>query len=220
MDRAQASALAKFLVDLHNDNFGKISSQGALNKYSALKATEAKKNQTPIYYSDSPKIKLENVLAAFFTNPSTQSPYVIVDIDRRNGWIKLLRFVTTDYGEINAEAVCLSGDDVYNLKGFGYRFEHPEKFPDKKHGFFHVQPIAITETAVHLPVRPVWLPATFPTFYMFASCGYELILYAIHSLSGWEPLSRYRNKNVDKNPILSMLVRVGDNAGMPYPGLQ
>lgn len=219
MDRTQASALAKLLVDLHNDNFGKISSQAALHKYSALKAIEAKKNNAPIYYSDLPKIKLETGLAEFFTNPSTQSPYVIVDIDRRNGWIKLLRFITTPYGEINAEAVCLSGEDACNLRGFGYRFEHPERFPGNKHGFFHVQPIAITETAVELPVRPAWLPATFPTFYMFASCAYELILYAIHSLSGWEPLSRYRNKNFDKNPVLSMLVRVGNPASTPYPGL-
>ncbi|WP_460077026.1 hypothetical protein [Pseudomonas sp. H2_C01] len=219
MDRTQASALAKFLVDLHNDNYGKISTQPTLHKYSALKAGEARKNQAPIYYSDSPKNKLEFGLAAFFMNPSAQSPYVIVDVDRRNEWIKLLRFITTDHGDINAEAVCLSGEDVFHLRGFGYRFEHPERFADNKHGFFHVQPIAITETAVELPVRPNWLPVTFPTFYMFASCAYELILYAIHSLSGWEPLSRYRNKHVDKNPVLSMLVRVGSPASTPYPGL-
>ncbi|WP_223526700.1 hypothetical protein [Pseudomonas sp. BF-B-26] len=219
MDRTQASALAQLLVNLHNDNFGKISTQAALHKYSALKAVEAKKTHAPIFYSDLPKLKLEASLVSFFTKPNTQSPYVIVDIDRRNGWIKLLRFVTTKYGEINAEAVCLCGDDVDSLKGFGYRFEHPERFPDNKHGFFHVQPIAITETEVALPVRPPWLPATFPTFYMFASCAYELILYAIHALSGWEALSRYRNKNVDKNPVLSMLVRVGTHASNPYPGL-
>lgn len=218
MDRAQAESLAKLLVNLHNENFGKISSQAPLNKYSALKATQAKKIRAPIFYSDLPKIKLDALLVSFFMNPSSQSPYVIVDIDRRNGWIKLLRFITTKYGEINAEAVCLSGDDVSCLRGFGYRFEHPERFPDNKHGFFHVQPIAITETAVELPVRPTWLPVTFPTFYMLASCAYELILYAIHALSGWEALNSYRNKNLDKNSVLSMLVRVGHHASNPYPG--
>jgi hypothetical protein len=219
MDRAQALPLAKLLVNMHNDNFGKITTQSALHKYSALKEAEAKKIHAPFFYSDSPKLKLENSLVSFFTNPTSQSPYVIVDIDRRNGWIKLLRFVTTKHGDINAEAVCLCGEDVFHLKGFGYRFEHPEKFPGNKHGFFHVQPIAITETAVQIPVRPDWLPATFPTFYMFASCAYELILYAIHALSGWEALNTYRNKNFDKNPVLSMLVRVGAPAHHPYPGL-
>lgn len=219
MEASQIAALAKLLANVHTDNFKKITSNSSLRRYSGLKAVEAKKIKAPIFYSDLPMLRLEHELKFFFTSPNGQSPYVIVDVDKKNEWIKLLRFLVTKHGEINAEAVCLCGKNMSELKGFGYRFEHPEKFDNDKHGFFHVQPIGITETEIVIPVRPDWLPVSFPTFYMFASCAYELILYSIHALSGWELLNSYRNKNIDKNPVLSMLVRVGHKASAPYPGL-
>lgn len=223
MDNATAKNLAKLLLDLHSNNALKISSNSALSKYRFLSQSQAVRFGSKIFFSDESRQRIQPVFENFFLRPQSQTPYLIADVDMRCGWVKLLRFVTTDWGDINAEAVFLMGNTVADLQGFGYRYEHPEKFRDEspnkpnKHAFFHVQPIKNTSTGVPLPVRPPWLPDYFPTFFIFASCAYELVLYAIHSLSGWELMQKYWSDTRDPNPVLARLVMVGEKASTPFP---
>jgi len=218
MEAQQSEALGEFLSKLHLDNFSKIRNQPPLRKFSKFKASEAARSGLDIGYFDGASQMLKHQLSSFAMRPKANQHtcYVIADIDTRNSWLKLLRFVGTDQGELNAETVCLKAEGD-SINGFGYRYEHPERFEDNKHGFFHVQPILVNSSSSRIPGGVEWLPVNFPTFYMFASCAYELALYSIHSMSGWEKLQEYQVKNRDANNVLKMLVRVGDGAKVPYP---
>lgn len=218
MDAQQSEALGEFLSKLHMENFSKVKIQPTLKKFSKFKASMAVRNGSEIVFFDGSAQLLKHELSSFALRPKADQHtcYIIADIDTRNCWLKLLRFVGNDQGELNAETVCLWVDGD-RTNGFGYRYEHPEKFEDNKHGFFHVQPILANSTANRIPGGVDWLPVNFPTFYMFASCAYELALFSIHSMSGWERLQEYQVKNRDPNSVLKMLVRVGEGAKAPYP---
>ncbi len=157
------------------------------------------------------KIALENLLR----HPSKGgvSKFYVVGVDSRAGWIKLIRFIVVRDGDVNVEAVFISKSDKVacdrdgcdkklgsdKFLGFGYRYEHPEDFPEGQegaddHAFFHVQPIRMTHDKVELPSRPTWLPDNFPTFFMFAANRYEVVVYAIHSMVGVKPIEElYRD---------------------------
>lgn len=218
MDAAQSEALGEFLSNLHTENFAKVKAQPALKKFSMFKESAATRARLGIFYYEGSDQVLRRQLSSFAIAPRSgeHTPYVIVDIDTRNSWLKLFRFVGNDQGELNAEAVCLWVDNKI-INGFGYRYEHPENFHDNKHGFFHVQPILANSKDVPIPGGISWLPVNFPTFYMFASCAYELALFSIHSMSGWEKLQDYKVKYKDSNDVLKMLVRVGEFSKVPFP---
>lgn len=218
MEARQSEALGEFLSKLHTENLGKVKIQPALKKFSKFKASMAARTGSEIVYFEGSEQVLRREISSFAIEPKAKqhTSYVIADIDTRNCWLKLLRFVGNDQGELNAETVCLWVDGE-RINGFGYRYEHPENFHDNKHGFFHVQPILVNSTSNRIPGGIDWLPVNFPTFYMFASCAYELALFSIHSMSGWEKLQDYKVKHRDSNSVLKMLVRVGGGAKAPYP---
>lgn len=222
MEVSQAEALAVLLSNSHAANFKAVNSQSDLKKYAVFKATRVKAQRGALSFFDSGVQQLKIQIKAFMIEPKANqcTPYMIVDIDSRCGWLKLMRFVGNKHGELNTETICIlvSGDDEVT-NSFGFRYEHPERFPGNKHGFFHVQPISIDSTAAVLPGRAAWLPDNFPTFYMFASCAFELALYSIHSLAGWEPLQTLQQKSRDENGVLKHLIRVGTNSRQPYPFL-
>lgn len=220
MDNNQAESLAALLSQGHSAHFKALNSQANLKKYAVFKATRVKAHKGSISFFDGGAQILKTQIKAFMIQPQKDkcTPYMIVDIDARCGWLKLMRFVGNKYSELNTETICIlvSGqDEVTN--SFGFRYEHPERFPGNKHGFFHVQPIICDSTASELPGRAAWLPAHFPTFYMFASSAFELALFSIHSLAGWEPLQELQRKSRDGNGVLKHLIRVGDPSRQPYP---
>ena len=201
---------------------GSISKNVFLKKYRFLQESFARASSLGVFFSDSSRHKMQPYLKAYFLEPRGVTPYFIVDVNASDCWVKLLRFMSTDHGEINAEAVLLNGNGAQDLKGVGYRYEHPERFVGAgadKHAFFHVQPIKQTRTGFDLPECPAWLPHSFPAFFMYASCAYELILYAIHSLSGWDRLQGYLTSTRDPNPVLARLTMTGDEArrSFAYP---
>lgn len=220
MEKSQADALAVLLTNSHAENFKLINSQPELRRYGIFKAATVKIAKGDLSFYDGHPATLKIVIKSFMLNPSQQkeTPYMIVDIDDRCGWIKLMRFVGNKHAELNTETVCiLLSEDRTVTNSFGFRYEHPERFEGNKHGFFHIQPIVRDSTAVDLPGRSAWLPDNFPTFYMFATCAFELALYTIHSLAGWEPLSELQVRSRDSNGVLKHLVRVGDSSRLPYP---
>jgi hypothetical protein len=220
MEVSQADALAVLLSNSHAANFKAVNSQPGLKKYGVFKATRVKAQKGAVSFFDNGTQILKAQIKAFMIQPQANqcTPYMIVDIDSRCGWLKLMRFVGNKHGELNTETICIlvSGDDKVT-NSFGFRYEHPERFPGNKHGFFHVQPIIIDSSAAELPGRTSWLPDNFPTFYMFASCAFELALFSIHSLAGWEPLRTLQQKSRDENGVLKHLIRVGANSRQPYP---
>ncbi|MCH4872407.1 hypothetical protein [Pseudomonas sp. TMW22091] len=220
MDHKQADSLAVLLSNGHAAHLKTLNSQPKLKKFSPFKETRAAASRTNISFFDGAQQALRNQLKAFILAPKKNSctSYMIVDIDSKCGWLKLMRFVGTKSEELNAETVCLliSGEkDVIN--SFGFRFEHPERFHGDKHGFFHVQPIIVDSTASQLPGCITWMPVHFPTFYMFASSAFELVVFSIHSLAGWEILREFQIKNREGNGVLKHLLRVGEHARLPYP---
>jgi hypothetical protein len=219
MDANQAALLTKLLLQYHADNIKKIASHRPYKKFSHFSDVNVGRTQAPItFYAGSQPVLVRD-LQAFLQYPKKDghTPYIILDIDTRNDWLKLLRFVGSPNGELNAESVCLVFDPKETkTNGFGYRYEHPERFEDNHHGFFHIQPILRTSSAVDIPGAVDWLPVNFPTFYMLASCAYELAIFSIHSLAGWEQLQKYQLDNMDDNAVLRMLIRVGHSSRDPF----
>lgn len=220
MEVSQADALAELLSKSHAANFKAVNSRPDLKKYGVFKETRVKAQRGALSFFDSNVQQLRIKIKAFMITPQAEqsTPYMIVDIDSKRGWLKLMRFVGNKHGELNTETICVlvSGDDKVT-NSFGFRYEHPERFPDNKHGFFHVQPIIIDSSSAELPGRAAWLPDNFPTFYMFASCAFELALFSVHSLAGWEPLQALQQRSRDENGVLKHLIRVGANSRQPYP---
>ncbi len=220
MDDKQADALAVLLSNGHATHFKTLNSQTKLKKFSLFKETRVLASRGTISFFDGSQQALRSQLKAFILAPKKDgcTSYIIVDIDSRCGWLKLMRFVGNKHSELNAETICLllsgEGNDV---NSFGFRFEHPERFPGNKHGFFHVQPIISNSSDSPFPGCINWLPVHFPTFYMFASSAFELTIFSIHSLAGWEILSEFQRKSRDGNGVLKHLIRVGEGARIPYP---
>ncbi|TFW43139.1 hypothetical protein [Pseudomonas fluorescens] len=220
MDDKQADALAVLLSNEHATHFKTLNSQPKLKKFSVFKETRVAATRGTISFFDGSPQTLRGQLKAFMFSPKREccTPYMIVDIDSKCGWLKLMRFVGNKHAELNTETICLllSGDDN-DVNSFGFRFEHPERFPGNKHGFFHVQPIISNSTDSPFPGCITWLPVHFPTFYMFASSAFELTIFSIHSLAGWELLSEFQRKHREDNGVLKHLIRVGDSSRVPYP---
>ncbi|EPZ0876779.1 TPA: hypothetical protein ACGJ2Y_005452 [Pseudomonas aeruginosa] len=225
MDEENAKSLADFLSSSHITNFNIIN--GPLKRYKSILTGPPNYANAPIKIYAVPQGQLVGILTNYLTTPKRQGPsdYLIVDIDQKKNWIKLLRFISINENDLNAEAICLQLDKDLKLNCFGYRYEHPEDFGAQnapgalKHAFFHIQPIIMNHE--HLPFHGAirWLPDGFPAFFMFASCTYELLIYALHSLSGWEKLLSYQLKHKDKNPVLNRLLLCGGAARTSYEGL-
>jgi len=208
MEERQITSLAEFLVNLHFRNKDVIQGRPALVKYSKIAESPRSRNYCDINYSSDQKTNLKTKLLNFFRNPAASSAMLLVHVDDRHDWIKLVRFVGRRDGGVNAETIALSGKDVDKFNGFGYRYEHPEEAGDE-HNFFHVQPIVKVSTGEKIPGIPAWYSDKFPTFYMRADNSYELIIYALSSLCSWRQLEVYQRVARDDCWLLRHLIAQG-----------
>ncbi|MGR1216557.1 hypothetical protein ACUYGA_06775 [Metapseudomonas otitidis] len=213
MDDQRAGRLADFLANLHDSGRNRIQSKQSLAKYVGLMQSPTSINKCVINYSKDSKKVLRDSLCRFFKDPRGQTPIVLVHVDDRRDWIRLIRFVARGRGEFNAETISLTGKDVPGFNGFGYRYEHPEDEGDE-HNYFHVQPISETCLNEKIPGIPTWLSFRFPTFFMKADNSYELGIYAISSLCGWKELRTYQSSAHDDCWLLRHLIDQGTQANL------
>jgi hypothetical protein len=208
MEEKQIISLADFLVNLHFRNKDIIQGRPALVKYSQIAESPKSKNYCDINYSSDQRVSLKTKLLSFFRRPTAFSAMLLVHVDDRHDWIRLVRFVAKADGSVNAETIALSGKDVEKFNGFGYRYEHPEDAGDE-HNFFHIQPIVTVSTGERIPGIPAWCSDKFPTFYMRADNSYELIIYALSSLCGWRQLELYQRTAREDCWLLKHLIAQG-----------
>jgi hypothetical protein len=212
MDESRAERLAEFLTNLHFANKDKIQSKHALAKYQTIMESARAKSMCEINYSRDIRSTLKGNLTRFFRRSSGRTAVLILQVDEKHDWIRLVRFVAKDVNNFNAETISLTGKgDGFN--GFGYRYEHPEDEGDE-HNFFHVQPIVTTDANEAIPGAPTWLPYRFPTFYMHANDSYELGVYAISSLCSWRELLRYQSTAYEDCWLLNHLISKGREASL------
>jgi hypothetical protein len=211
MDDKRAGRLADFLSNLHDSGRKKIQGKPALSKYAKLVQSPTSLVLCPINYSKENKAVVRSKLYQFFKSPQGTTPVLLVQVDDKRDWIKLIRFVGIGNGEFNAETISLTGKDVKGYNGFGYRYEHPEKAGDD-HCFFHVQPISVTCLDERIPGLPDWLSFRFPTFYMQAGNSYELGIYALSSLCSWKDLRSYQSTAYEDCWLLDHLIKQGKGA--------
>lgn len=211
MDENRAGRLSEFLTNLHFSNKDKIQSKQALAKYSNIAESPRAKAVCSINYSTKNRSTLKGELFRFFLQPSGRTPVLIIQMDEKHDWLRLIRFVSKGDQDFNAETISLTGKGVSGFNGFGYRYEHPEDEGDE-HNFFHIQPILETDAAEVIPGIPQWLPYRFPTFYMHANDSYELGVYAISSLCGWRDLVKYQATAYEDCWLLNHLISKGREA--------
>lgn len=211
MDENRAQRLADFLTNLHFANTNKIQSKQALSKYQAIQESRRSKGLCDINYSSDIRSTLKGNLLKFFLQPNERSAVLILSVDEKYDWIRLIRFVARGGNNFNAETISLTGKGVPGYNGFGYRYEHPEDEGDQ-HNFFHIQPIVTTDAGEVIPGAPEWLSHRFPTFYMHAGDSYELGIYAISSLCSWHDLLRYQFTAYEDCWLLNHLITKGQEA--------
>ncbi|WP_156160512.1 hypothetical protein [Pseudomonas sp. 21] len=201
MNKDVAQVIVKLLGKLHEASSKAFALHASLSGCRKFMEDYAEAHDSQIFFSGEHTYALNAKLINFLTKKKkgSETPYYLVDLEPSEGWIKLLRLVVTKHEHINAEVVYLKSDEGGD-KSFGFRYEHPEVFPKgtpgyDKHAFFHVQQIkrtTINGVDIELPGSIEWFPTSTPTFFMLANCDHELILYAIHSACGWEPLEDLR----------------------------
>lgn len=217
MDKELAIPLAKLLNRLHEESLKSITSIRDLKIYRALSESEAEKYRREVFYREASGQPLIHSLVQYLMYPREDfGGCLLIDADVRTGWLKFLNLVSIGENKINAEIIFLKGLDE-NTQSFGYRYEHPEVFGGDqqgadKHAFFHVQQIIQTSRGVPLPGAINWMPTSCPAFFMFASCTYELILYAVHSVCGWGCLVEHKTIGAIENAVLNRLLTTGGEA--------
>jgi hypothetical protein len=211
MDEKRAKKLADFLTNLHFSNASKIQSMGVLAKFHDIKDSHKGRQLCAINYSSQIESILKGNLIKFFRNPRDCSAVLILGVDHKHDWIRLIRFVAIGGDEFNAETISLTGGQAGGYNGFGYRYEHPEEKGDE-HNFFHVQPIVETSAGEPIPGAPAWLTHRFPTFYMRAEDSYELGIYAISSLCSWNDLVGFHSAAHEDSWLINHLVSKGREA--------
>ncbi|UMZ11907.1 hypothetical protein I9018_31330 [Pseudomonas sp. MPFS] len=211
MDEARAQRLTDFLTNLHFSNVDKIQAKPALIKFQNIKQSTTSKAFCEINYSSDIKPKLKGNLLKFFCQPTASSAILVLHVDDKHDWIRLIRFIARGDKKFNAETIFLTGKYGQGYSGFGYRYEHPEDAGDE-HNFFHVQPIVRTAANEEIPGAPQWLSHRFPTFYMKAEDSYELGVYAISSMCSWHDLTRYAPRYYEDCWLLKHLILQGQEA--------
>ncbi|MHA6193868.1 hypothetical protein ACX3YG_05790 [Pseudomonas wadenswilerensis] len=211
MDEKRAKKLADFLTNLHVSNSNKIQRMSSLTKFHAIKESPKGKLTCAINYSSQIESILKGNLLRFFRNPKDCSAVLILGVDHKHDWIRLIRFVAKGGEDFNAETISLTGKGAREYNGFGYRYEHPEDKGDE-HNFFHIQPIVETATGEPIPGAPNWLTHRFPTFYMKANDSYELGIYAISSVCSWNDLVDFHSVAHEDSWLLNHLVTRGREA--------
>lgn len=211
MEERQITSLAEFLVNLHFRNKDVIQGRPALVKYSQIAESPKSKIYCDINYSSDQKASLKSKLLGFFRRPIGLSAMLLVHVDDKRDWIRLVRFVGKEDGSVNAETIALSGKDAEKFNGFGYRYEHPEDAGDE-HNFFHIQPIVKVSTGERIPGIPMWYSDKFPTFYMHADNSYELIIYTLSSTCSWRQLEQYQRAAREDCWLLKHLIAQGKAA--------
>ncbi|MDY2564054.1 hypothetical protein SON66_12345 [Pseudomonas syringae] len=211
MDDARSQRLAEFLTNLHFSNADKIQSKRSLAKYLNLKESKRGKSVCDINYSSDIKSTVKGNLDRFFRQPTARSAVLILHVDEKYDWIRLIRFVARGNNDFNAETIFLTGKYGEGYNGFGYRYEHPED-EGNEHNFFHVQPIVVTAADEVIPGAPEWLSHRFPSFYMRAEDSYELGIYAISSMCSWRDLKRYQSMAYEDCWLLKHLISKGQEA--------
>ncbi|NMZ29608.1 hypothetical protein HBO40_18365 [Pseudomonas protegens] len=211
MEEKRIKSLAEFFANMHISNKDKIQSKPALEKYTKIMNSPTSKRLCEINYSNENKATLIRNLGNFFRAPGDKSAMLLLEVDEKHDWIKLIRFVAKGAENLNAETISLSGKGVQGFNGFGFRYEHPEDKGDE-HNFFHVQPISETVDGAKIPGIPNWFSHRFPTFYMHADDSFELVIYAISSLCGWRVLQKYQQSAHDDCWLLKHLISKGSEA--------
>lgn len=211
MDEVRAQRLTEFLTNLHFANVDKIQAKPALIKFQNIKQSARGATFCDINYSSAIKPKLKGDLLKFFCQPTSNSAVLVLHVDDKYDWIRLIRFVARGDKQFNAETISLTGKFGAGYSGFGYRYEHPEDAGDE-HNFFHVQPIVKTAADEAIPGAPEWLSHRFPTFYMKAEDSYELGIYAISSMCSWRELTRYPPRYYEDCWLLKHLILQGQDA--------
>ncbi|UQS13315.1 hypothetical protein [Pseudomonas sp. HS6] len=211
MDENRAKKFADFLTNLHIANSKKIQAKQALRKFQAIQESPRGRNACAINYSSDVASILKGNLVKFLSQPRGCSAVLVLSVDEKHDWIRLIRFVARGGDEFNAETISLTGKGVPGYNGFGYRYEHPEDEGDE-HNFFHVQPIVTTSAGESIPGAPEWLSHRFPTFYMQAENSYELGIYAVSSVCSWNDLQKYQSASYEDCWLLSHLISKGRDA--------
>ncbi|GEM_PF-3555543 len=218
MDRNEAKALTKFLLSLHEESRDKLGSYRALyEKCKKFDEKHAKTYESKIFFSEKGKHALSRLFENLMINApiGQESPYLLLDSDPTKDWIKILRLLVNPHGKLNAEVIYLSAQDDED-RSFGFRYEHPESFSGPggdKHAFFHIQPIIQTSiggTDIALPGAVHWFPTSSPAFFMMAHRACEVVIYAVHSVCGWECL-RELPRDIDSYALKRLLL-IGPHA--------
>jgi hypothetical protein len=214
MESLAARTLAKFLLDLHDSNIKNFARHPQLSRCKKFSERNAFAHKIDIFFTDKNSYMLSAQFEAMLMSPTanTESPYLLIDLEPSDGWIKIFRLVATDAGSLNAEVIFLKAE-LGADRSFGFRYEHPEVFGDgpgaDKHAFFHVQPIKRTTVRgqdVDLPGSERWIPTSTPAFFMMANCTCEVVLYAIHSACGWMCLKALKLESY----VLKRFLMVGE----------